>query len=193
MTNVQKILISVSYKKTKLHPIKKSLLTLLCLACISHFCFSQNSFPSSGTVGIGTSSPNPDAQLLHIYRNTTSKEPLLWLEDDNTSGYSQMEFHATGKIFRVGVGNSDALATYANKFYIVDAGIGRPRLLIGDEVRCRSVLPCSTQRAVANSLYIPYFQYQRSAVSAPGQHVANGNRQWQSALPRCQWKRDTGR
>ena len=125
--------------------------------------------------------------------HTTSKEPLLWLEDDNTSGYSQMEFHATGKIFRVGVGNSDALATYANKFYIVDAGIGRPRLLIGDEVRCRSVLPCSTQRAVANSLYIPYFQYQRSAVSAPGQHVANGNRQWQSALPRCQWKRDTGR
>jgi hypothetical protein len=132
MTNVQKILISVSYKKTKLRPMKKSVLTLLCLACISQFCFLQNTFLSSGTVGIGISLLDLKPQL-HTYRNTTSKEPLLWLEDDNSSGYSQMEFRGTGKIFRVGVGNSEALATYANKFYIVDAGVGRPRLLIDDE------------------------------------------------------------
>lgn len=104
-------------------------LTLLILS-LSISSMTQNTFPTpSGTVGIGTSSPNNTTQL-HIYRNTTSTVPILWVEDDNTSGYTQMAFRGTSQIFHVGVGNGSATTSYQNKFFIVDANIGRPRLTI---------------------------------------------------------------
>lgn len=109
--------------------MKKILLTLLCFSGASYLCVAQNTFPSSGSVGIGTSTPTSTAQM-HIYRNTTSKDPVLRIEDDNASGYAQMSFYGTAAFYHVGVGNASATSTYANKFFIVDANVGRPRLLI---------------------------------------------------------------
>jgi hypothetical protein len=57
-----------------------------------------NIFPTNATVGIGTGSPNATTAM-HIYRNTTSSVPILWLDDDNATGYTQMVFLATSSIF----------------------------------------------------------------------------------------------
>jgi hypothetical protein len=109
--------------------MKKILLALVCFTGVSYYSVAQNTYPASGSVGIGTSTPTSTAQM-HIYRNTTSKDPVLRIEDDNASGYAQMSFYGTAAFYHLGVGNGSATATYANKFFIVDANVGRPRLLI---------------------------------------------------------------
>jgi hypothetical protein len=110
--------------------MKTIVLIVVTLLLINHFSLGQNIFPTpSGPVGIGINPPNSTTQL-HIYRNTTSTVPELWLEDDNTTGYTQMAFRATGALFHVGVGNGSATSSYRNKFFIVDANVGRPRLTI---------------------------------------------------------------
>lgn len=91
---------------------------------------AQNTFPSSGNVGIGTTSPS---SLLHVLRNTTSTDPVFAIEDDYTSGYTQMEFRGTQRLFRLGVGNHSASTPYQNQFFIVDVNVGKPRLLINSD------------------------------------------------------------
>ncbi|MBO9571976.1 MAG: hypothetical protein J7497_07170 [Chitinophagaceae bacterium] len=89
---------------------------------------AQNTFPSSGSVGVGTISPG---SLLHVYRNASGNTtPVMSVEDDYTQGFAQMAFKGTGQIFHVGVGNASAPALYANNFFIVDAAVGKPRLVI---------------------------------------------------------------
>jgi hypothetical protein len=75
--------------------MKKILLALVCFTGVSYYSIAQNTFPATGSVGIGTSTPTSTAQM-HIYRNTTSKDPVLRIEDDNASGYAQMSFCGTG-------------------------------------------------------------------------------------------------
>jgi hypothetical protein len=112
------------------NPMKNNILISLTILFASFASAQQtNTFPTNATVGIGTGSPN-STTAMHIYRNTTSTVPVLWVEDDNASGYAQMAFRGTSALFHVGVGNSSATASYQNKFFIVDANIGRPRLTI---------------------------------------------------------------
>jgi hypothetical protein len=95
--------------------MKTIVLIVVTLLLINHFSLGQNVFPThSGPVGIGINPPNSTTQL-HIYRNTASTVPELWLEDDNTTGYTQMAFRATGALFHVGVGNGSAMSSYRNK------------------------------------------------------------------------------
>lgn len=78
-----------------------------------------NTFPTSGKVGIGTTSP---LEKLHIFRDSTNYyNALLVLEDDIGAGYTQMAFRATSRTYNLGVGNgSETGFSVANKFYLYD-------------------------------------------------------------------------
>lgn len=97
----------------------RGLLTLLMALSFGFAIGQTNTFPSSGKVGIGTTSP---AEKLHIYRDSANYfNPLLILEDDIAGGYTQMAFKGTGKTYNMGMGNgSETGFSVANKFYLYD-------------------------------------------------------------------------
>lgn len=93
---------------------------------------AQNTFPTTGSAGVGTTSP---AAPLHVYRNQSGVFlPLFMLEDKLNSGYTQMAFKGSGRQYHIGVGNStEPYFNLANKFYIWDqdaGGVGAPRMVL---------------------------------------------------------------
>lgn len=102
---------------------------LACLGLTTFSASAQNTFPTSGNVGIGTTSP---IEKLHVYRNQVAYyNPLLVLEDDIAAGYTQMAFKGTGRTYHLGVGNaSETGFSIANKFYIWDQDALVPRFVL---------------------------------------------------------------
>ena len=101
----------------------KYLLSCLTLLLAYSQIYSQNTFPSTGPAGIGTTSP---ATPLHIYKNQSGNFlPMLTLEDGLTTGYTQLALKGTGRQYHIGVGNgSEPYFGLANKFYIWDQNAG---------------------------------------------------------------------
>jgi hypothetical protein len=104
--------------------MKKIILTFLSIITFSYFSFAQNTFPSSGSVGIGTTSPitlfdvklatNQHVQFVQNVNSAyTGASGIVCINDANTA-YTPLGFFASNYYFgngRVGIGTTTPAAT----------------------------------------------------------------------------------
>jgi len=83
-------------------------------------------YQSSNNIGLGTTSPNT---VLHI--SASSAQPLLNIENNTPTGYTNMRFTGTGRKYIIGVGNaSETFFGIADDFFLYDDTSGNIRMIV---------------------------------------------------------------
>jgi hypothetical protein len=99
----------------------------LCFALIAISAGAQNTFPATGNVGIGTTSP---ASPLSV-SGAGSGATMISLSSSTANQYTQLGYVGTGRTYFSGVGNAAETGyNVPNKWYVFDASADAMRLVV---------------------------------------------------------------
>ena len=115
--------------------MKKLLITCFAL-CLSTFTFGQtNTFPTTGNVGIGTTSPafKLDVNGHGNFHNTSSGFGSITINSSSNDNYAYLNLGpGTGYGFQIGKDINNGAIGGSNNFYIYDLLNNKPRFIIDD-------------------------------------------------------------
>jgi len=110
--------------------MKKFNLTLAAILIFIHFSKGQNTFPSSGNVGIGTTSPQAP---LHVLNNGPSVVTIQSTAGDNTNTELDLVGGSTNTGWAIGTNKSSVSGAADNLFFYKLFGTAGTKMVINDQ------------------------------------------------------------